>query len=224
MDVIVNSAGAQAASGPAALIALIATGVTLLALAALHVTSPGLQPSWRMVSEYANGPTPGLLLVFFLAWSVSSVALLVALAPHVSGWMGILGLGLLVLAAVGQAMGGIFDINHKLHGLAAMIGIPTLCIAAILLTLSLARNPGISAPPLWLAVLPLISFVLMIVALITFFSALKAAGIEMSPNAAPLKELPEGVTGYVGWANRALVLTACLWVAMAALNVIRAQP
>jgi hypothetical protein len=223
LDVLVNSGGAQGLSLPAAWLTLVATAVTLLALIALHVTSPEFQPSWRMVSEYANGPTPGLLMLFFFAWAVSSLALLVALSPYAGGWLGRIGLGLLALAAIGQLMGGVFDITHKLHGPAAMIGIPTLCIAAILLTLALARQPGISAPPLWLAVLPLLSFVLMIVALMIFFSALKAAGVEMSPDAAPLKELPEGVTGYVGWANRALVVTSCLWVALAAASVIRAQ-
>jgi hypothetical protein len=223
VEMIVNTTEASAWSVPAAWAALAATGVALAALLALHVTSPEFQPSWRMVSEYANGPTPGLLIAFFLAWAASSVALLVALSPYAGGWLGKIGLGLLVLAAIGQVMGGIFDITHKLHGPAAMIGIPTLCVAAILLTLSLARHPGISAPPLWIAVLPLISFILMLVALMTFFSALKAAGVEMSPVAAPLKELPAGVNGYVGWANRALVVTSCLWVALAAASVIRAQ-
>jgi Protein of unknown function (DUF998) len=222
LDIIVNTSNASAWSVPAAWAAMIAATVAVVALIALHVTSPAFQPSWRMVSEYASGPTPGLLMVFFFAWAVSSLALLVALFPHVTGGLGKTGLILLALAAIGQVMGGVFDISHKLHGPAALIGIPTLCVAAILLTLAMARQPGISAPPLWIAVLPLVSLVLMVVSVMMFFSALKSAGIEMSPDAAPLKELPDGVTGWVGWANRALVLSACLWVSWAATSVIRA--
>jgi hypothetical protein len=36
-------------------LAIGATLVSALALVALHFLSPQLQPSWRMVSEYANG-------------------------------------------------------------------------------------------------------------------------------------------------------------------------
>ena len=36
--------------------------------------------------------------------------------------LGKVGLGVLILAGVGQVMGGLFDINHPLHGPAAMIG------------------------------------------------------------------------------------------------------
>jgi hypothetical protein len=56
-----------------------------------------------------------------------------------------------------------------------------------------------------------------------FFSALTAAGVDLSGQTAPLKELPPGVTGYVGWANRLLFAASYVWVVFASLSVLRAE-
>jgi hypothetical protein len=45
-------------SAPFATIAIAATAISALALLVLHIVSPEYQPSWRMVSEYANGRHP----------------------------------------------------------------------------------------------------------------------------------------------------------------------
>jgi hypothetical protein len=70
--------------------------------------------------------------------------------------------------------------------------------------------------------MPWVSFALMLGAFALFFSALKAAGIDVSGQAEPLKELPSGVSGYVGWANRLLFAASYLWAALASLSIIRA--
>ena len=93
----------------------------------LHVLSPEFAPSWRMVSEYANGQYRWLLTLVFSAWALSSFALLAALWPASATTLGKVGLLFLLLAGIGQAMGALFDVNHPLHGAAAMIGIPSLC-------------------------------------------------------------------------------------------------
>jgi Protein of unknown function (DUF998) len=98
--------------------------VSALALVALHLLSPQLDPSWRMVSEYANGHHRWVLTVVFLTWALGSFALAFALLPSGKGWIGAAGLLFLVLAGVGEAMGGLFDINHRLHGAAFAIGVP----------------------------------------------------------------------------------------------------
>lgn len=221
MDVIADQAVSGNWSTPAAWVALAATAVSCGALIMLHVLSPEFSPSWRMVSEYANGRAPWLLTVVFFAWAASSFALLFALWPLSASTLGKAGLAFLVLAGIGQIMGGVFDINHKLHGPAAMIGIPSLAIAAVLVTMAMMNRGDIVAPPLWSAHLPWISFVLMMATLMMFFGALKAAGIEMSAESAPLNALPEGVSGYVGWANRLLFAASYLWVALTSLAVIR---
>ena len=208
---------------PAARISLAATAVSCLSLIGLHVLSPELAPSWRMVSEYANGRAPWLLTIVFAAWAISSFGMVIALRPLLSTTQGKAGLTFLALGGVGQTMGALFDINHALHAPAAMIGIPSLCVAAVLITLALVRYPGIEAPPRWSAHLPWVSFGIMLGALAAFFSALQASGVDMSSQTGALSELPTGVSGHVGWANRLLFVSTYVWIALAARAVLRAD-
>jgi len=71
----------------------------------------------------------------------------------------------------------VFDINHSLHGLSAMIGIPGLSIAAVLISISLVRTQPWSASKsalLWTANLTWVSILLMAVTfgimIATFYS------------------------------------------------------
>ena len=208
---------------PAAYLALGATAVSGGALLVLHGVSPEFAPSWRMVSEYANGRLPWVLTIVFAGWAISSFALVAALWPLSATTFGTAGLLLLLLAGVGQTMGALFDINHRWHGPAAMIGIPSLCVAAVVVTIALSRRAGIDAPPAWSAHLPWISFLLMIGAFALFVSSLKAAGVDVSGQSRPLAELPAGVSGYVGWANRLLFAASYLWTVLTSLSVLRAD-
>jgi hypothetical membrane protein len=222
METIAVHGGPGGWSAPAAYVALIAIAVSCLALATLHVISPEFAPSWRMVSEYANGAHGWLLMVVFFGWAGASFALVVGLWPLTGTLLGKIGLGFLLLAGIGQVMGGVFDINHRLHGPAAMLGIPSLGIAAVTLTVALGRaGPGL-APPLWSAHLPWIAFGLMIGAFMLFFSSLKAAGVDVAAQAGPLAVLPDGVSGYVGWTNRLLFAATYLWAWLTALSVLKA--
>ena len=205
-------------SSAAAGLAIAATVASALALIALHALSPEYHPSWRMVSEYANGGQPWVLTVVFLAWSLGSLALALAMVRFSGGWLGAAGLLFLVLAGVGEAMGGFFDVNHRLHGAAFAIGVPSLPIAAILLTVA-ARRTGLDVP-IWAAVLPVLSVAAMAVAMAMLFSSLKAAGITMSADSQPMLALPEGVTGWNGWANRLLFAAYYIWVIVAARAVL----
>lgn len=78
-----------------------------------------------MVSEYANGNYGWLLTAMFITWAMASWALAVALVPLRATWLGRVALLFLVLAGFGQMMGGLFDLNHPLHGAAFAIGVPT---------------------------------------------------------------------------------------------------
>lgn len=221
MNTIPNQAGSESFSTAAAYAAIAATALSCAALVLLHVRSPEFAPSWRMVSEYANGSHAWLLTFVFIAWALSSFALVAALWPLSASTLGKIGLLFLVLSGVGQAMGGLFDINHRLHGPAAMIGIPSLCIAAVVLTMAMARHGGIAAPPTWSAHLPWVAFALMLGTFALFFSALKSAGVDVSAQTDPLTELPAGVSGYVGWANRLIFVASYLWTVLASLSVVR---
>ena len=224
METIVHQTQQAGWLAPAAYVSLAATAVSCGALFTLHLASPEFPASWRMVSEYANGQHKWLLTVVFIAWALSSFALIAALWPLRATTLGMIGLIFLFLGGIGQTMGALFDINHKLHGPAAMIGIPSLCIAAVLISLALARRPDIAAPPLWAAHLPWLTFAVMIGTFALFFSALKTVGVDMSGQSGPLKELPTGVSGYVGWANRALFTASYLWALLTSVAVIRSTP
>lgn len=141
-----------------------------------------------MVSEYANGPHRWLLTSLFFGWALSSFALAMALLPLSATTLGKAGLVFLLLAGIGQMMGGLFDINHKLHG-PAMIGIPSLCLAAILVTMAMARRSALVAPPYWSAHLPWIMFIAMIGALVPVHGLVEGSGRRRDRPAGS----PEGV-------------------------------
>jgi hypothetical protein len=88
-------------------------------------------------------------------------------------------------------------------------------------TLAMARRDDILAPPLWTAHLPWISFALMLGAFGLFLWALRRAGVDLTAQAGPLAELPAGVSGYVGWANRLIFASSYVWVVLTAMAVIR---
>lgn len=206
-------------SAAAARVALGATILSAVALVALHALSPEFAPSWRMVSEYANGRYGWVLTITFLTWAASSFALAAAVQGALSGRGRAVAVLLLVLAGVGEAMGGLFDVNHPLHGVAFAVGIPSLVAASLVVTWA-GRRAGLSVPA-WSGWLPLASVGLMVVAMAVLFSTLQARGIEIGPDAEPLDELPDGVTAFNGWANRLLFATAYLWAGLTAAAILR---
>lgn len=111
-------------------------------------------------------------------------------------------------------MVGMFDINYKLHGAAFAIGVPSLAIAAILMTLALRRR-GVDIA-MWPAHLSWITFVLMAATMALFLTSLSRAGIDVSTQSGPLTDLPQGVTAYNGWANRLLFAASYLRLIIAA--------
>lgn len=204
-----------------AVLAILSTLISLIALLALHLFSPEFNPAWRMVSEYANGRYSWVLKLMFFAWALSNFALAFTLVPVATTWLGILGILFLFLAGVGEAMGGLFDINHRLHGVAFAIGVPSLAIAAILLTIA-ARQAGIQIP-IWAASLPILSVLLMAFSMFSFISSLKSHGIDIASQLKDLTNLPEGINAWNGWANRILFLAYYVWVVFAAKSFLDAK-
>ena len=191
----------------------------LVLLGALHILSPEFAPSWRMVSEYANGRYGWVLSLMFASWAVSAWALAYAIWLQVKTTGGKIGLVLLVIAGIGEAMGGLFDINHPLHGLAAMIGIPTFPIAAMLISVSLSRiQPwsGARKALLWTANLTWMSVILMAGTFIIMIVTYTQAGGDMTAESTTVTTLPSGVIALVGWANRFLVVVYNIWVMVVA--------
>ena len=193
----------------AAWVAIAAAGAVLLLLGGLHVLSPEFDPSFHVVSEYANGQFSWVLSLMFVAWAVSSWALALAIWPHVNGIGGTLGLGFLIAAGIGEAMASVFDINHPLHNLAGIIGVFSLPAAAMLISVHLVRAGswiGAKKALLWTANLTWASLLLLFAALIIMIRGYTLAGSKII---------------FVGWANRLLVVLYCTWVLTVAWHMLR---
>lgn len=197
----------------------IASGVlSLLSLLVLHFVSPEFQPSWRMISEYALGKHKGLITSFFLLWALSSLFLGLLLCNEVSSGWAKFGVILLFASAIGEAMGGLFDVKHKLHGAAFGLGIPTLPAAALLISYHLANKGWPADGMILMAHSTWITVVLMALAMMLLFSGFKKAGIPMGPDKEAPETLPAGVIPLAGYANRLLVLCYILWLILTAQN------
>ena len=193
----------QAISHTAGRISLTSSVATLVFLAVLHLLSPEFDPARRMVSEYALGNYSWILSLMFLAWALSCIALFFAIKPDVRTTGGRVGLGFLLLSALGMSMAAVFDVNHNLHGLAAMIGMPSLPIAAVLISVSLGRNSSWTSARrllIWTAILTWVSLILMNVGIFTGFSQTG----EALPGA------------WFGWANRFLIAAYTIWLMVVA--------
>jgi Protein of unknown function (DUF998) len=215
----------RAVSKPAALSAIAGAGAALIFLASLHVLSPEFSPSWRMVSEYANGSYGWVLSLMFAVWGFSTLALAFAVRSQLKTRSGKAGLAFLTVAGIGEAMAAAFDINHDvLHSVAGALGIIGLPIGAMLVSINLSRTQPWSIrrkPLLWTANLTWVSLVL----LAATFPLMVATFVHATggiPSVVP-KALPPGVIAWVGWANRLLVVMYCAWVATVAWQAIRLQ-
>lgn len=194
--------------------------LSLLSLLVLHFVSPEYQPSWRMVSEYALGKHKWLLTLFFISWGISTLAVACLLWNLVSSNAALVGVLLIFISGLGAMMGGLFDIRHKYHGLAFGLGVPTLPIGSLLVSYNLV-NAGawdgcgstilVSAHTVW------ISLVLMAITMVVMMSGFKKSGLPMGPGAEVPLNLPPGVVGLNGYANRLLVVCYEAWAIIVAI-------
>ncbi len=193
--------------------------ISILCLLALHFVSNEFKPNFRMVSEYALGKHKWLLTLFFLCWGLCSISSGFMLWNVVTTGWAKFGVVLLFVTGIGAIMGGVFDVQHKLHGLSFGIGVPFLPIGALLISYHLIKKNEwqeyrssllLSAHAVW------ISLVFMAVSMFLLFSSLKSTGIVYGPDSPPLTELPKGVIGINGWANRLLELSYILYPVLTA--------
>lgn len=189
--------------------------LSLLSLFILHFVSPEFKMSWRMISEYALGNHKWLVTAFFIFWGLASMLLAFLLWHVVSSLWSQIGVILVLISGVGAMMGGWFDVKHKHHGLAFLLGIPSLPIGALLICYHLIGFEQwqshqdillISTHSIW------ISFVLMAISMVILMSGYKKTGLPMGPDVEPPKELPKGVIGVNGYFNRLLVVCYILWL------------
>jgi len=150
----------------------------------------------------------------FASWAISSLALAVAVWSQANGIGGKIGLGLLITAGVGEAMASVCDIAHPLHNLAGLLGVLSLPIAAMLISVRLGRTQAWSPSRkmlLWTANLTWVSLVLMSAALSIMISRHTRVGNKTALD----------VIASVGWTNRLLVAAYCAWVMAVASQALR---
>jgi len=206
----------------AARAAFVLAAIVLLLLAALRVLSPEFDPSWRVVSEYANGHYGWVLSLMFACWALSTWALAYAIRSHLTTIFGKIGWWFLVTAGLGEGLAAFFDINQPMHGVAALLGVVGLPVAALMISMTLVRNPAWSPAGkqlLGTANLTWIVLLLMVASLPLMFVTYVHAGGHVPANGEPLPLgtiLPRGVIALVGFFNRLLVVVYCAWAMVAA--------
>jgi len=186
----------------------------IVLLAALHVLKPDLDPSWHMVSEYALGAHGWVMALCFLSLALGCASLFVALLPRIDGIAGRIGLFFLLAAAVGLAMAAMYPMDPitvkpenashsgKMHGVSAMIGVPSLVIAAVLLGFALRAKPLWAPYRKWLMTMAHLTWIALIL-MFALLAMLIQQGVD-SPG------------GFVGFANRLLMLAYGGWIMTAA--------
>jgi hypothetical membrane protein len=110
--------------------------------AALHFLEPEYDPRYRFMSEYAWSAHGWLMTTtfFVLALALLTVALAVRnlYGPSRSARVGF---GLLVVGAAGICVAGVFR-GFPLHDVGGAVGLPSVVMAALLLSWSFRRAPG----------------------------------------------------------------------------------
>jgi hypothetical protein len=160
----------------------------------------------------------------FAVWGLSTWALALAIWAQPPTTLGRVGLWLLLVAGLGEALAAAFDVTHEVgHGVAGLLGVAGLPVAAVLVSASLdrARSWAGTGRPLrrcsshftWVAV------VLLIAAMALMTVQLVRVNGGQLPQHAP-KVLPPGVLGLAGWANRLIVVANCAWVSIVAWQAI----
>jgi hypothetical membrane protein len=129
-------------------IVLMCAAYYMLVGIALHVLEPEYDPRFQFMSDYAWG-TYGWLMTttfFVLGLAVLTVAIGVRDA-HQSSRSARVGFGLLVIGAVFVCLAGIFR-GFPLHDIASAVAIPSLVLAAVILSSSFRTAAG------WQAIYP----------------------------------------------------------------------
>jgi hypothetical protein len=197
------------------------TIAVFLLVCVLHVVKPEFDPSWRFISEYSIGQNGWIMMLAFQIWALSCAALFLALRDEIASRAGLIGNYVLLVVAVALVFAGLFPQDPvtagpeeltqagNIHGLASMIGVPGIAIAAMLISPSLVRNNPAwmpyRRPVMRLAHLTWISLLLM--ALYLAWAVPKAGGFN-----------PEV---WAGWMNRIVVATYLMWQTLIAYRIIR---
>jgi hypothetical protein len=210
-----------AVSSTAARLSFAAAATFVGLLASLHFIKPELDPSWRVISEYALGNYGWIMVIAFLSLAVSCVSLFVAIRSQIRTLGGKIGLAFLLIAAAGLIIAAIFTTDPitasrdeltthgNLHGLGAALG-TGFPIAAALIGWSLARNQAWSPARrslLWAAGLAWMGFLVFALSMVVMFPDDGTFGPDV----------------LIGWPNRFMMVAYTAWLIVVAWQAIRVR-
>ena len=168
-----------------------------------------------MISRYALGPYGWVMALGFASWAAASALLFLALAPRASSSLDRAGQILLLAASVGLAVAARFPMDPvgtprrdmsfsgRMHGIAFLVGVPALVLAASILSLSLALHGSHAAA---------IPLLLLTAAIWLSLVAMIAIGVMVRPDHGPNPQVP----WLFGWVNRLLIVFYSLWLMVVA--------
>ncbi len=161
----------------AARISIASGTLFVIFLGSLHLLEPEFDPTWRFISEYALGNFGWMMPLAFISIAISLASGGVAVFSRVRNVVGIIGLFILLLAAVGLIIAALFKTdpiftphdeltsNGQMHVLGASLDYSPL--AFLLLSFSLARHGNWSSVKTWLFLTAILSIALTVGFIIT---------------------------------------------------------
>ena len=173
----------------------------LLLLVVLHIIKSELDPTWRMISEYALGKNGWIMVLAFLVWALSFISLFFAIRSYIQKRLGKLGLIALWISALGILIAAIFitdpvtaspeeiTTSGMLHNLGGTLGM-AMPLATILVGLSLMKNPewaNARRPVYFSTGLTLIGFLVSFISLGVFLSETNGVFNETTPVGIPMR-------------------------------------
>jgi hypothetical protein len=192
-----------------------ATLTFMILLVLLHFIKAELDPSWRMISEYAIGKHGWIMVIAFLIWALAYASLFFSIRSQIQGLSGKIGLALLLISSLGLLIAGIFvtdpitvsreeaTTSGMLHGLGGSLGL-AMPFSAVLVSWALLKNPNwvpVRKAVLWSAVLAVTGFLISIISIIVLFS--QNNGVA-------------GPSVTVGYPMRFEAFTYCIWLIVVA--------
>jgi hypothetical protein len=202
----------------AASVATAGGAISLVLVPALAIVRPDLAPGGHVMSEYAIGYAP-LGILFFVSQSVGCLALAIALASVADRRAIRAGIWLLMAATFGLGLAvfcpmdplttpaGQETMQGNLHGVSALIGIPSFIAATLVLAYALRKRPEWQSVGPWLTAFAhatWIGLVLMIACMVLLLAAQITVMGEL-----------------VGYANRLLVIAYALFLIVAATPLLK---
>lgn len=123
-------------------IVLICAAYYMIVGIALHVLSPEYDARFNVMSDYAWGAYGWLMTTTFFVLGLAVLTVAFGLRNiHQSSWSARAGCGLLVVGALFVCLAGVFR-GFPLHDVGSGVGIPSLVMAALLLSWSFRRATG----------------------------------------------------------------------------------